>query len=109
VLAACSVAAAIAGAGGAGALPSPVLQAQVVSIQRPSALVKYTTADYGKKVTASDDRVGTTTVAELGDFPAMNGVYERLVPEPRPVRTTVESGLSPRLLVEIYAVAVVAW
>jgi hypothetical protein len=60
-LAASAIAAAVVGASGAGALPSPVLQAQVVSIQRPSALVKYTTADYGKKVTASDDRVGTTT------------------------------------------------
>jgi hypothetical protein len=61
MLAACSFVAAVAGAGGVAALPSPVLQAQVVSIQRPSALVKYTTADYGKKTTAGDDRVGTTT------------------------------------------------
>jgi 2-iminobutanoate/2-iminopropanoate deaminase len=47
-------------------------------------------------------------LAELGDFPAMNAVYESLVPEPRPVRTTVEAGLPPGLLVEIDAVAVVA-
>ncbi len=47
-------------------------------------------------------------LAELSDFPAMNAVYERLVPEPRPVRTTVEAGLPAGLLVEIDAVAVVA-
>jgi hypothetical protein len=56
----------LAGAAGIGpstgaALPSPVLQAQVVSIQRPSALVSYPTTDYGKKTTAKDDRPGTTT------------------------------------------------
>lgn len=47
-------------------------------------------------------------LADLGDFPAMNTVYEHLVPEPRPVRTTVEVGLPPGLLVEIDAVAVAA-
>lgn len=38
----------------------------------------------------------------------MNTVYERLVPEPRPVRTTVQAGLSLGLLVEIDAVALLA-
>lgn len=47
-------------------------------------------------------------LADLSDFPAMNAVYKRLVPEPRPVRTTVAAGLTPGLLVEIDAVAVTA-
>jgi hypothetical protein len=45
---------------GAAALPTPVLQAQVVPIQRPSATVVYPTLDYGKKTTPADDRSGTT-------------------------------------------------
>ena len=40
----------------AAALPSPALPAQVVSIQRPTALVAYPTVDYGKKT-----RAGSTT------------------------------------------------
>jgi len=54
-------AAAAAVAGTARALPSPALEAQVVSIDRLSALVVYPTTDYGKKPTATDDRSGTTT------------------------------------------------
>ena len=49
--------AAIAGIGSsAAALPSPALQAQVVPIQRPTTIVSYPTADYGKKAARS----GTT-------------------------------------------------
>lgn len=46
-------------------------------------------------------------LANLGDFSTMNAVYERLVPEPRPVRTTVEVGLAPGLAVEIDAIGLV--
>src|SRR5947208_1790144 len=53
-------------AGGAGAttsaaLPSPALEAKVVSIQRPTAIVAYPTTDYGRKTTPTDDRAGSTT------------------------------------------------
>jgi hypothetical protein len=43
-------------AGSAAALPSPVLEAHVVPIQRPSALASYQTIEYGKKT-----RTGTTS------------------------------------------------
>ena len=33
-------------------------------------------------------------LSDLADFPEFNAVYERLVPEPRPVRTTVQCGLA---------------
>lgn len=46
-------------------------------------------------------------LANLDDFPAMNAVYERLVSEPRPTRTTVEVGLAPGLTVEIDAIGLV--
>lgn len=39
-----------------------------------------------------------TDLGRWGDF---NTVYERLMPEPRPVRTAVQVGLLPGLLVEI--------
>lgn len=44
-------------------------------------------------------------LADLGDFAAMNEVYRRLVPEPRPARTTVEAGLAPGMPIEVDAVA----
>jgi hypothetical protein len=45
----------------AGALPSPVLQAQVVPIQRPTASASFAAVDYGKKTSSNDDRTGTTS------------------------------------------------
>jgi 2-iminobutanoate/2-iminopropanoate deaminase len=44
-------------------------------------------------------------LADLADFDAFNAAYAELVPEPRPVRTTVQAGLLEGLLVEIDAVA----
>jgi reactive intermediate/imine deaminase len=40
---------------------------------------------------------------DMDDFPAMNKVYAEMVPEPRPVRTTIQSDL-PGFAVEIDAV-----
>jgi reactive intermediate/imine deaminase len=40
---------------------------------------------------------------DMADFPAMNKVYAEMVPEPHPVRTTIQSDL-PGLAVEIDAV-----
>ena len=40
---------------------------------------------------------------DMGDFAAMNRVYEEMVPEPRPVRTTIQSQL-PGMAGEIDAV-----
>ena len=53
-----------------------------------------------------DDVVKTTVhVSDLGMFPEFNAVYERYFSEPRPVRTTVESGLPGGFLVEVDVVA----
>lgn len=38
---------------------------------------------------------------DLADWHAFNAVYEPLMPEPRPVRTAVQAGLLPGLLVEV--------
>jgi enamine deaminase RidA (YjgF/YER057c/UK114 family) len=40
-------------------------------------------------------------LAEIADWQRFNSVYERLIPAPRPVRTTVGARLLPGLLVEI--------
>jgi 2-iminobutanoate/2-iminopropanoate deaminase len=44
-------------------------------------------------------------LADLADFDAYNAVYSEFFTEPYPVRTTVQAGLPPGLLVEIEAVA----
>ena len=44
-------------------------------------------------------------LVDLGDFPAFNTVYAEHFSEPYPVRTTVQAGLAPGLLVEVEAVA----
>lgn len=44
-------------------------------------------------------------LADLRDFDAYNAVYREYFGEPYPVRTTVQAGLAPGLLVEIEAVA----
>lgn len=45
-------------------------------------------------------------LAEPDDFDAMNAVYERFFPEPRPARTTVVTRFSKPIKVEIDCVAV---
>lgn len=47
----------------------------------------------------------TVHLADLRDFAAFNRTYERLVPEPRPARTTVQSGLGHGIKVEIDVIA----
>lgn len=44
-------------------------------------------------------------LADFAEFEEMNEVYKRLVPEPRPARTTVQSALPPPMRVEIDAIA----
>lgn len=54
------------------------------------------------------DVVKTTCfVADIGDFAAFNAAYAELFPDPPPVRSTVQVGLPPGLLVEIEAVALI--
>jgi 2-iminobutanoate/2-iminopropanoate deaminase len=50
-------------------------------------------------------RVGVF-LADLGDFAAMNAVYERTFPAPLPARTTVGGAQLPGIKVEIDCVAV---
>jgi 2-iminobutanoate/2-iminopropanoate deaminase len=45
-------------------------------------------------------------LADIGDFAAMNAVYERAFPEPRPARTTIGCVLRLEMKVEIDCVAV---
>lgn len=45
-------------------------------------------------------------LADLGDFAAMNAVYARTFPDPKPARTTVGTALLAGLKVEIDCVAV---
>ena len=40
-------------------------------------------------------------LTDIENWPAFNAVYSEIMPEPRPVRTTVETGLLTNLLVEI--------
>jgi 2-iminobutanoate/2-iminopropanoate deaminase len=47
----------------------------------------------------------TVHLSNLSDFGRYDAVYAELVPEPRPVRTTVGSVLAPGVLVEIDMVA----
>jgi 2-iminobutanoate/2-iminopropanoate deaminase len=44
-------------------------------------------------------------LSDLANFPRYNAVYERLFPEPRPVRTTVGTQLLHGMLIEITALA----
>jgi 2-iminobutanoate/2-iminopropanoate deaminase len=54
------------------------------------------------------DVVKTTCfLADINDFAAFNGAYQRMVPEPYPARSTFQVGKLPRgALVEIEAIAV---
>jgi reactive intermediate/imine deaminase len=49
----------------------------------------------------------TVHVSDLNYFRAYDKVYAELVPEPRPVRTTVGSILAPGILIEIDVIAYV--
>jgi 2-iminobutanoate/2-iminopropanoate deaminase len=49
-------------------------------------------------------RVGVF-LSDLADFETFNGIYREHFSEPFPVRTTVQAGLAPGLLVEVEAVA----
>lgn len=56
------------------------------------------------------DYVMKTTVflASMDDYAAMNGVYGKLLPSPKPARTAVEVGKLPgNFLVEIEAIAAI--
>lgn len=44
-------------------------------------------------------------LADRADYQAMNAVYDELMPDPPPVRTTVQAGLGKGMLVEIDAIA----
>lgn len=46
-------------------------------------------------------------VADLADWSRINAIYQKIVPEPRPVRTAVQTGLLPGLKVEIEMWAVI--
>ncbi len=51
----------------------------------------------------------TVYLADIGDFAAMNEVYAAFFGDDKPARTTVQAALaSPKFLVEIEAVAVIA-
>jgi reactive intermediate/imine deaminase len=53
-----------------------------------------------------DDVVKVTAfLADLGDFPAFNGVYSRRFAAPYPARSTVGVRLAEGMLVEVEAVA----
>src|SRR2546428_12613009 len=74
--------AAIAGIGSsAAALPSPALQAQVIPIQRPTAIVSYPTADYGQKAARS----GTTAWRVVQGTGNCCGNYPTTTPARRPL------------------------
>jgi 2-iminobutanoate/2-iminopropanoate deaminase len=47
----------------------------------------------------------TAFLADLRDFETFNSVYREYFSEPYPVRTTVQVGLAPGLLVEVEALA----
>ena len=46
-------------------------------------------------------------LADLGNFPEMNEIYQTYVSEPFPARTTVQAGLPPKMLIEVDCIAVV--
>jgi 2-iminobutanoate/2-iminopropanoate deaminase len=48
----------------------------------------------------------TAHLADIGHIGAFNTEYEKHVSDPRPVRTTVGSGMGPGILVEIDVIAV---
>ena len=69
------------------------------------AAVKKVVEEAGFKM---EDLVSVTVyVADINDVPAMNKVYEKLMPDPKPARATVQvAGLIGGAKIEISAVAV---
>jgi 2-iminobutanoate/2-iminopropanoate deaminase len=53
----------------------------------------------------SDVVKATVHLTDLQNFKRYDKIYAELFPEPRPVRTTVESGLAPGVMIEIDVVA----
>lgn len=51
-------------------------------------------------------RVGVF-LADLGNFPEMNEIYETYLTKPFPARTTVQVGLPPKMAIEVDCIAVV--
>ena len=49
----------------------------------------------------------TVFLASFNDFPAMNEVYAEYFGEVEPARSTIESGLPPRMVVQIDCIAIV--
>ena len=47
-------------------------------------------------------------IADRADYQAMNAVYDEYMPDPPPVRTTVQAGLGKGMLVEIDVIALAA-
>ena len=62
-----------------------------------NCLTQLATAD----CTAADVFKVNVFVIDLGEWSRFNAVYERMIPEPRPVRTAVQAGLLPGLRVEV--------
>jgi 2-iminobutanoate/2-iminopropanoate deaminase len=78
-----------------------------ITLQTTSAIaaVKKVVEDAGYQLT---DVVSVTVyVTDLNDVPAMNEVYKRLMPDPKPARATVQvAGLIGGAKIEISAIAV---
>ena len=49
-------------------------------------------------------RVGVF-LADLGNFPEMNEIYQSYLTEPYPARTTGQAGLPPKMLIEVDCIA----
>ena len=68
-------------------------------LENVGVLLKAAGADF------SDCVKSTVHLLDINDFDRFNVVYQEYFPEPRPVRTTVQSGLWHGILVEIDVVA----
>lgn len=93
-------------AGQGGADPATGKLAPDIASQTRQALenIKAILAEGGASM--SDVVKATVHLSDMDNFDAFNAVYETYFPLPRPVRTTVESGLGG-MLVEIDVIAVV--
>lgn len=59
----------------------------------------------GAGATLADVANSTVHLADIGLFERFNNVYGRLLPDPKPARTTVGSALANGMLVEIAVIA----
>ncbi len=69
------------------------------TLENVGALLKAAGADFADCVKS------TVHLLDIKDFDRFNVVYQEYFPDPRPVRTTVQSGLWHGILVEIDVVA----